>query len=83
MLSELLGEEVEGFCYPYGSLDRAAVEAARRAGYAYACGWKTQPDHSAYDWPRIPMSEKDHHLRIAAKLKVYPQYSAITRRIKR
>jgi peptidoglycan/xylan/chitin deacetylase (PgdA/CDA1 family) len=83
MLSELLGEEVEGFCYPYGSLDRAAVEAARQARYAYACGWRAQPERSAYDWPRIPMSEKDHRLRVASKLKVYSVYSAMTRRFKR
>ena len=75
MLSELLGEEVEGFCYPYGSLDRAAVEAARQAGYAYACGWRAQPEHSVYAWPRIPISEKDNDLRVGVKLKVYSQYA--------
>jgi peptidoglycan/xylan/chitin deacetylase (PgdA/CDA1 family) len=80
-LSELLGEEVEGFCYPYGSLDRATVEAVRQAGYAYACGWRTRPERSVYDWSRIPMSEKDKDLRMAVKLKVYSQYAWAARKL--
>jgi peptidoglycan/xylan/chitin deacetylase (PgdA/CDA1 family) len=81
-LSELLGEEVKGFCYPYGSLDRAAVEAVRHAGYAYGCGWRAQPERSAYDLSRMPMSERDNVPRLAVKLKVYPQYSAIRQRLR-
>jgi peptidoglycan/xylan/chitin deacetylase (PgdA/CDA1 family) len=75
-LGEILGEDVEGFCYPYGSLDGAAVRVARRAGYAYACGWRTLVEHGAYDWPRIPVSDRDGFLRFATKLQIYPQYSA-------
>lgn len=78
-LSEILGRVVEGFCYPYGSLDSAAVQAARRAGYAYACGWNTPVERSAYDLPRIPISERDDLPRFAAKLRVYSQYSAAKR----
>lgn len=83
VLSEALGEAVEGFCYPYGSLDGAAVRAARRAGYAYACGWRTLVDRSAFDWPRIPISDRDGFLRFAAKLQIYSQYSAVRRTISR
>jgi len=79
MLSEVLGEEVEGFCYPYGDLDGAALQAVRGAGYSYACGWKTRVEQSAYDLPRIPISERDHFIRFAAKLKIYSRYSRITR----
>jgi peptidoglycan/xylan/chitin deacetylase (PgdA/CDA1 family) len=79
VLSEILGNAVEGFCYPYGSLDGAAVQAARRAGYAYACGWRILVERSAYDWPRIPVSDKDGFLRFAAKLRIYSQYSAAKR----
>jgi peptidoglycan/xylan/chitin deacetylase (PgdA/CDA1 family) len=83
VLSELLGEEVEGFCYPYGSLNRAAVEAVRQVGYAYACAWKTHPEHSAYDLPRIPISEKDNDLRFGMKLKVYSHYAWASRNLRR
>lgn len=81
VLSELLGEEVAGFGYPYGHLNHAAVESVRQAGYAYACGWRILLKHGggAYNLRRIYISEKDNHLRIAAKLKAYSQYSAITR----
>lgn len=82
MLSEVLGQDVEGFCYPYGSLDRAATRAAHQAGYAYACGWRFQPEHSAYDLPRIPISQRDNYLRFAVKLKVYSQYSRIARHLR-
>jgi peptidoglycan/xylan/chitin deacetylase (PgdA/CDA1 family) len=83
VLSEVLGKSVEGFCYPYGSLDSAAVQAARRAGYAYACGWNTLVDRSAYDLPRIPISERDDLRRFAAKLRIYPQYVTAKRALSR
>jgi peptidoglycan/xylan/chitin deacetylase (PgdA/CDA1 family) len=83
ILSEALGKVVEGFCYPYGALDGAAVRAARRAGYAYACGWRTLVERSAYDWPRIPISDRDGSLRFAAKLQIYSQYSSVRRVLSR
>ena len=82
-LSEVLGSSVEGFCYPYGSLDSGAVRAARRAGYAYACGWNTPVERSVYDLPRIPVSDRDGLPRFAAKLRVYSQYSAAKRALLR
>jgi len=85
VLSEILGEEVDGLCYPYGSVDHAAVEAVRRAGYAYACGWRTplKHGHEPHNLPRIYVSDRDNSWRLAAKLKVYSQYSMITQRFKR
>jgi peptidoglycan/xylan/chitin deacetylase (PgdA/CDA1 family) len=77
VLSEILGEEVEGFCYPYGSCDRAAIKAARGAGYTYACAWKVRFEHTYYDLPRIPISEKDTPLRFAAKLRIYSAYARL------
>lgn len=79
VLSEVLDEEIEGFCYPYGSLDPAAVEAARRAGYVYACAWKTHVEQGVHDLPRIPMSGKDNLLRFAAKLEIYARYAKLNR----
>lgn len=78
ILGEVLGEVVEGFCYPYGSSDDAAVRAVREAGYAYACAWWTHGRWSAHDLPRIPVSERDGPLRFMAKLSIYPRYSRIT-----
>jgi len=77
ILGEVLGEAVEGFCYPYGSYDDAAVQATRRAGYSYACGWTTRVEGGLYDLPRIPVSERDHPLRIQAKLKMYSRYATV------
>lgn len=80
-LGELLGEAVEGFCYPYGGLDSAAVEAVRRARYAYACAVATRVEGSVYDLPRIYVAEVDYPLRLAVKFRIYPQYSWIARRL--
>jgi peptidoglycan/xylan/chitin deacetylase (PgdA/CDA1 family) len=82
ILSEVLGEPVEGFCYPYGGLDSAAIRAVQQAGYSYACGLRKEPvKFGVYNLPRMPMSEKDHFLRFMAKLKVYRHYSKILRNI--
>jgi len=79
VLSELLGEAVEGFCYPYGSLDAAAVEAVRRAQYTYACAVDQRVGKNVYDLPRIPVTEEDYSLRLAVKFRIFPQYSRIAR----
>ena len=68
ILSEIVGEAVEGFCYPYGDLDDVAVRAVRRAQYSYACAVKKRIERSVYDWPRTYVGEKDHPLRLGAKL---------------
>ena len=75
LLSEVLGEEVEGFSYPYGSFDSAALEAVRRAGYTYACAAPSQVHWNQYALPRIPVADSDHLWRFAAKLAMYRQYS--------
>ena len=81
ILSTVLGEAVQGFCFPYGSLDGAAIQAVRRAGYAYACGVNARPERTLYDWPRIPVSDRDNAVRFAAKLKAYTQYSYVKQRL--
>lgn len=82
ILGGLLGETVEGFSYPYGSLTSAAVKAVQRAGYAYACAWNTydrriQVDLIDYLLPRIPVFQKDGLARFAVKLEVYPHYARL------
>jgi len=82
ILSEVLGEAVQGFCYPYGSVDGAATRAVRRAGYAYGCAIIERAERSAYDLPRIPVAERDNLPRFAAKLRAYSQYSAAKKVLK-
>ncbi len=79
VLERILGEEVEGFCYPYGALDGAAVRAAVEARYAYACAVNTRVGWTAHDLPRTPVSERDNLLRFAAKLLIHPQYRVAKR----
>jgi len=75
VLGEVLGEPVEGFCYPYGSLDGAATQAARRAGYSYACAtWYTRVESSIYDLPRPPTWEMDGPVMLTTKLSLFPLY---------
>jgi peptidoglycan/xylan/chitin deacetylase (PgdA/CDA1 family) len=78
LLGEILDEEVEGFCYPYGSLDGPATRAARQAGYSYACACWTRAENSVYDLPRPPVWEMDGPSMLTAKLTVFPQYFEIT-----
>lgn len=75
VLEGLLEEEVEGFCYPYGSVDRAAVRATPRAGYSYACACWTRVENSVYDLPRVPMWEMDGALLTSSKIKGFPLYA--------
>lgn len=74
VLGEVLDEPVEGFCYPYGSLDGAATQFARHAGYSYACACWIRTESSIYDLPRPPVWELDGPLMLAAKLKLFPRY---------
>jgi peptidoglycan/xylan/chitin deacetylase (PgdA/CDA1 family) len=82
LLSDVLGEDVEGFAYPYGSFDASALEAVRRAGYTYACAAPSQVDWNQYALPRIPVANNDHLLRFAVKLAIYQQYSAAKKSIR-
>jgi peptidoglycan/xylan/chitin deacetylase (PgdA/CDA1 family) len=81
ILNELLDQPIEGFSYPYGSLDGTAVRAVHRAGYAYACAVYEEDRSDKYSLPRIPVTERDNLLRFAAKLSVYWQYSAAKSRL--
>jgi peptidoglycan/xylan/chitin deacetylase (PgdA/CDA1 family) len=67
-LAELLGSPPRGFAYPYGSVDRAARDAVRDAGYRYACA--VSPPRSGVSQLTLPRSyagERDGAARLAAK----------------
>jgi peptidoglycan/xylan/chitin deacetylase (PgdA/CDA1 family) len=79
VLSEIVGAPVEGFCYPYGSLDGLAVRATRRAGYLYGVATKRSVEYGIYDWPRTYVGEKDSPLRFGVKLRVSPIMTQLRR----
>lgn len=67
ILEDLLQQPVEGFCYPYGAFDRAAITAVGRAGYRYATavGHSTRSDR--WTLPRSYVGERDSFWRLRAK----------------
>lgn len=68
-LAELLGEAPRTFCYPYGSVDAAAVRAVADAGYAFACAVHRAPGlPPAFARARVGVTQRDHGTRLAAKL---------------
>ncbi|MET8545410.1 polysaccharide deacetylase family protein [Kitasatospora sp. NPDC004799] len=68
VLEDLTGGAVDGFCYPYGSLDAAAVEAVAGAGYAYGCAVSPGAHSGVYALPRCYVGDRDGPLHLAAKL---------------
>ncbi|RZT18512.1 polysaccharide deacetylase [Mycobacterium sp. BK558] len=67
ILQELLSGDVPGFCYPYGYLDGRVVEAARAAGYDYACAVQAGAEVSRHAIPRTSVLSKDTSWRLEAK----------------
>jgi putative peptidoglycan lipid II flippase len=76
LLCSLLGEPVDGFCYPFGSLDGPAVRAVQEAGYAYGCGVKVpSASVSRFSLPRMHVGERDGFLRLTVKRHLYRPYA--------
>lgn len=71
-LAELTGVAVDGFCYPYGSIDRRAMDAVRDAGYAYACAIDPGPLNGLHALPRLHIGENDNALRLYLKHRLHP-----------
>lgn len=71
VLSELTGAHVEGFCYPYGTVDRRVVDAVREAGYGYACGIDPGPLTGPYALPRVHIGENDTSVRLFLKHRLH------------
>ena len=45
ILQELIGQQIRGFCYPYGHVDARVVKAVQAAGYDYACAVRAVGRH--------------------------------------
>lgn len=69
-LSDLVGREVEGFCYPYGTVDPRVVESVRAAGYRYACAISPGPLTGVHALPRVHIGQQDTALRLQLKLRL-------------
>jgi peptidoglycan/xylan/chitin deacetylase (PgdA/CDA1 family) len=66
-LADLLGEQVDGYCYSYGDLDDHAVGAVRAAGYDYGCAIWHGENTGRYALPRTYVGAKDTAWRLWAK----------------
>ena len=72
-LSELLGQSVDHFCYPYGSHDLRAVEAVAQAGYKTAVTCErapATPEDDPLTLPRKAISYGDNVLGLWWRLHV-------------
>jgi peptidoglycan/xylan/chitin deacetylase (PgdA/CDA1 family) len=71
-LAAVIDRPVDGFCYPYGSMDAGARAAVTAAGYRYACA--VDAPRSALGVaavPRIYVGERDGALRLTGKRLLY------------
>jgi peptidoglycan/xylan/chitin deacetylase (PgdA/CDA1 family) len=79
-LSEVIGRDVPGFCYPYGDHDARVVEAVRRAGYDYACAYQTHGRWDRLTLPRTHVGQPDGPIRLEAKLQIDDRLQQLRRR---
>ncbi len=71
-LAALLGTEIRGFAYPYGSMDAAARRAVRDAGYGYACAVEASTaEIGLMALPRMYVGQQDDAVRMTAKRLLY------------
>jgi peptidoglycan/xylan/chitin deacetylase (PgdA/CDA1 family) len=76
-LAALVGREIAGFAYPYGSMDAMARQAVQDAGYSYACAVDTPSDAlSLLGLPRVYIGPQDTDLRMTIKRYLFRSYVA-------
>jgi peptidoglycan/xylan/chitin deacetylase (PgdA/CDA1 family) len=66
-LQDVSGQDVPGFCYPYGDIDAAVVEGVRAAGYGYGCAIWPSEHTGQHALPRTFIGESDSAPRLWAK----------------
>lgn len=67
VLREVTGQQVEGFCYPYGDVSDRVVRAVRSTGYDYGCAIWRSGLSGRHALPRTYVGEPDRSLRLRAK----------------
>jgi peptidoglycan/xylan/chitin deacetylase (PgdA/CDA1 family) len=67
ILQELTGQQIQGFCYPWGHLDDRVVKAVRAARYDYACAIGPSPAIGRHAIPRTFVHDRDTTWRLDAK----------------
>jgi peptidoglycan/xylan/chitin deacetylase (PgdA/CDA1 family) len=67
ILQEVSGQQVSGFCYPYGHVDARAVDAVRAAGYHYGCAIWRSPLTGVHALARSYIGDRDGSVRLLAK----------------
>jgi peptidoglycan/xylan/chitin deacetylase (PgdA/CDA1 family) len=67
ILRETTGQEVDGFCYPYGDLGEREIEAVRAAGYRYGCAVSVSELTGRYALPRTYVGDRDGAARLFGK----------------
>ncbi|MET9816475.1 polysaccharide deacetylase family protein [Streptomyces sp. NPDC006355] len=71
VLAELTGTPPAGFCYPYGTVDRRAVDAVRDAGYTYGCAIDPGPLGGPHALPRAHIGQNDTAVRLFLKHRLH------------
>ncbi len=70
-LRELTNSPVDGFCYPYGTIDTRAMDAVRAAGYAYACAIDPGDLNGPHALPRVHIGQNDTAVRLFLKYRLH------------
>jgi peptidoglycan/xylan/chitin deacetylase (PgdA/CDA1 family) len=67
ILWQVSGQDVAGFCYPYGSVDHRVIDSVEDAGYDYACAVWPSAYTGRHALPRTYVGDTDTPSRLWAK----------------
>jgi peptidoglycan/xylan/chitin deacetylase (PgdA/CDA1 family) len=67
ILRDVSGQDVPGFCYPYGDVDGRVVSGVRAAGYDYGCAIWPSEHTGEHALPRTYIGDADSPPRLWAK----------------